>query len=346
MKWQIRLFRNALFGVLPLSTQQKLREIKRALVYHEMPLDLWTMRQGFRQVEMLRLSGCELSSKTFLEVGTGWSPVIPLIFALAGCKQLTLVDRQRLIGNVVMAQTSAQLLMHKEEISDRLRIPSVTIQQRLNRLRTMSLDEALAEINCRYLAPYDLLANDLQDHSQDLITSRAVLEHIPPITIRRMLTEFNRLLSTGGLMCHIIDNSDHWEHNDKSIPRLNFLRYSPTTFNLISSLNALDYQNRLRHSEYKKLIEEAGFQVVLDDSPPDKKALSELALVKIHDSFGIFSKEDLAVLSSYIVAEHGAPLSGRSMSKVDCALPGVFAPPTMLAISAQAGGFRVRMAGP
>jgi len=302
MKWQLKFFRNAMFGVFPLSIQEKLRNIKRAFIPQDVEFDLWTVRQGLRQVEMLRMAGCEPSGKDYLEVGTGWSPVIPLIFALVGSRSLTLVDRQRLIGNYAFAETCKKLLMHKEEISRGLHVAVSDIEQRLDRLTAMSLESALAELNCRYLAPFDLLSNGLQEHSIDIITSRAVLEHVPPMIIRNMFHEFNRLLRHDGFMCHLIDNSDHWEHNDKSISRLNFLRYSQRTFKFFSSMNPLDYQNRLRHSQYKKLIENAGFRVVLDESPPDEKSIAALDSLKIHPSFGQFSKEDMAVLSSYLVA--------------------------------------------
>jgi SAM-dependent methyltransferase len=302
MKWQLKFFRNAIFGIFPLSIQEKLRNIKRAFLPYDGQIDLWTLRQGLQQIEMLRMSGCEPYGKDYMELGTGWSPVIPLVFALVGCRSLTLVDSQRLMDNHTFAETCRKLLAYKEEISRRLHVATSDIEQQLGKLATMSLESALAELNCRYLAPSDLFSNGLQEHSLDIITSRAVLEHVHPIIVRNMFHEFQKLLRHGGVMCHIIDNSDHWEHNDKSISRLNFLKYSQRTFDLFSSMNPLDYQNRLRHFQYKKMIEDAGFRVVCDESPPDENTMAELDSLKIHPSFGQFSKEDLAVLTSYLVA--------------------------------------------
>ncbi len=302
MRWQVKFIRNAVFGIFPLSVQEKLRNIKRAFVPHEVEFDSWTVRQGLQQVEMLRKAGCDPSGKDYLEVGTGWSPVIPLIFALAGTRSVTLVDRQRLIGNHAFAETCKKLLLHKTEISRSLHVAASDIERQLDKLAAMSLESSLTELNCRYLAPFDLLGDGLQEHSIDIITSRAVLEHVPPIIVGKMFREFNRLLRHDGFMCHIIDNSDHWEHNDKSISRLNFLRYSQRTFELFSSMNPLDYQSRLRHSQYKEIIQDAGFRVVFDESPPDEKAMAALDSLKIHPSFDQFSKQDLAVLSSYLVA--------------------------------------------
>jgi hypothetical protein len=67
-------------------------------------------------------------------------------------------------------------------------------------------------------------------------------------------------------------------------------------------MNPLDYQNRLRHSQYKKMIEDAGFRIALDESPPEIKALNDLNKLKIDPFFRQFPKTDLAVLTSYIVA--------------------------------------------
>ncbi len=302
MKWQVKFIKNSILGVFPISAQEKLRNIKRIFLPYDAPIDLYTLRQGLQQIEMLRMSGCEPSGKDYLEIGTGWFPVIPLMFALAGCRSLTLVDSQRLMDDHTFAGICRKLLACKGEISQSLGISELHIEQLLSKLSSMSLESALAELNCRYLAPYDFLNNGLQEHSIDIITSRAVLEHVPPILIKGIFHESKRLLRHGGFMCHIVDNSDHWEFGDKSISRLNFLKYSQRMFDFLSSMNPLDYQNRLRHSQYKKMIEELGFTVVFDKSPPDEKAMGELGSLKIHPSFRQLSNEDLAVLTTYLVA--------------------------------------------
>ena len=202
----------------------------------------------------------------------------------------------------IFSETCRKLLVHKYEISQKICAEADYIEQLLSKFSTMSFNNALNDLNCKYLAPCDILNKDIPEHSLDIITSRAVLEHIPPEKVKNMFFEFKRILRKGGYMFHVIDNSDHWEHNDKSISRLNFLQYSQRTFDFISSMNPLDYQNRLRHSQYKKMIEDAGFKIVFDESPPDNKSLEDLKSLKIHDSFRKFSMEDLSTLTSYIIA--------------------------------------------
>lgn len=303
MKWQIKFLRNAIFGIFPRDLQERLRKIKRALVPYGDEFDLWTLRQGLRQVGMLRRTGCDLAGKNYLEIGTGWSPIIPLLFSLVGCKSLILVDRQRLISQYTFVETYKNFLIHKEEISRDLQIAVSDIESIFSRLPGLSVEAALSQLNIQYVAPFDLLKNNFPDQSLDVITSRAVFEHIPPSVIGNIFRECKRLLRYGGVMCHLIDNSDHWEHGDKSICRLNFLKYSPRTFRFISSMNPLDYQNRLRHSQYKAMMEDAGFKVIFDESTPDERTIASLDSLKIHPSFRQFTKEDMAILSSYFVAK-------------------------------------------
>ena len=302
MKWQVKFLKNLIIGILPIPIQETVRNIKRSILTHKLEIDIWTLNQGLHQVQMLKASGFDPVNKQYLELGTGWSPVIPLVFYLAGCKSLTLVDSQKLMDDHTFQETCRQLIRHSQAISVKIEIEKHNVENKLGKLASMPLRSALAEINGNYLAPYDLLNNDMPDQSVDIITSRAVFEHIPPKIVRNMFFEFNRLLRQDGAMCHIIDNSDHWEHNDKTICRLNFLKYSQTTFNIISSMNPLDYQNRLRHSQYIKMIEDVGFRIVLDEFHSDDKALNDLNTLKIHASFSQFSMEDLAVLTSYVVA--------------------------------------------
>ncbi len=313
MKWQVKFLKNSIIGVLPIFVQARARNIKRSILPHKLEIDIRTLNQGLQQVHMLVTCGLDPLNKDYLELGTGWSPVIPLVFYLAGCKSLTLIDSQRLMDDHTFQETCRQLIGYSQEISLKIKVERQSIENKLAKLASMPLKSAMSLMNGNYLAPYDLLNNNIPDQSIDIVTSRAVLEHIPQNVVINIFGEFNRLLRQDGGMCHIIDNSDHWEHNDKTICRLNFLKYGQNTFNLISTMNPLDYQNRLRHSQYRKMIEDAGFRVVSDESPSDDNALNDLKSLKIHPLFSQFSMQDLAVLTSYIVAVKGqvnSPLAG------------------------------------
>jgi hypothetical protein len=98
-----------------------------------------------------------------------------------------------------------------------------------------------------------------------------------------------------------VDNSDHWQHGDRSISRVNFLRFSDSVFRW-TYLNGLNYQNRLRHSEYVQMLRRAGFEILRDDKDVDSGSLEALKTLPLDDRFRRFTAEDLATLSSYLVA--------------------------------------------
>src|SRR5262249_18170743 len=96
--------------------------------------------------------------------------------------------------------------------------------------------------------------------SVDYITSTNTLEHIPPNEIAAILRECHRLLPPEGLMSFRVDYQDHYSYFDRGISAYNFLQYSEHTWKWCSP--SLHYQNRLRHCDYLRLYEEAGFEVV------------------------------------------------------------------------------------
>jgi hypothetical protein len=83
------------FGFSPeMSLQNQLRSLKRRLVpYLPNPeFNSITLEQGLRQIESLRDAGVSLQGATALEIGTGWEPIIPLLYRLAGVELIYLTD--------------------------------------------------------------------------------------------------------------------------------------------------------------------------------------------------------------------------------------------------------------
>jgi hypothetical protein len=180
MNRKIRFLRNALFGLLPLKVQEQLRMAKRRILPYDPGIDEWTLEQGIRQVEMLRKAACDPRGKECLELGTGWQPIIPLIFHVAGCKTLALVDSQRLLDKRSLIKTSMGLVNYKAQISDRLGISHDEVVKKLERPIGSSVDSLLESYNFRYLAPMDILSNDLPDQSLDIILPELFLSTFHP----------------------------------------------------------------------------------------------------------------------------------------------------------------------
>jgi SAM-dependent methyltransferase len=284
-----------------------MRRIKRKFLPYPTTIDEWTLEQGLRQVEMLRAVGCDVRGTSVLELGTGWKPVIPLIFRLAGCDRLILVDSQRLLDRNLMIGIIQNLAGYKDMIAARLGLPVERIEQRLTLSDARSLDAIFHGLGIEYRAPYDARDTRLPDGEVDVVISRAVLEHIPAPVIADIFRESNRILTNGGHMCHIVDNSDHWAHNDKSITLVNFLRFEEQFWKLCA-INPLDYQNRLRHFEYLRIARETGFEIALDRSSADQEQVQNLKQMQICSRYRDTPLEELAIMTSYFVASKPATI--------------------------------------
>lgn len=298
MKWQLRFLKNTLSGFLPFSRQ--IRKLKGDLFPGRVAPE--AVEQGMRQVELLRSVGCNTEGKTLLETGPGWMPAIPVIFYLSGCRKIILIDIQRLITKRMMIKTVEGLRGYRETISAGLKIPIPEIERKLAIDKGLTLEKMLESFNMQYIAPCDIEDAGLPDKSVDIIISRATLEHIPEEAIPGIARVFNRILKDSGKMCHIIDNSDHWAHNDSGIPKLNYLKFSENIHKIILSLDRLDYQNRLRHFEYVEIFKKAGFKLDHEESEADKTALNELKGIEICKRYKDIPSQELAKLVSYIVA--------------------------------------------
>jgi SAM-dependent methyltransferase len=288
-------------GALP--AQGFLRETKRKLLgFHAHPgRDRGAIREGILQVQWVR-AATPIAGARVLEIGSGWQPLIPILFSLAGAREVIMMDVERLCSPATLTASVNGLLLSRQTIVEGLGLAEETFNRRLNELVPGEpLDNNLARLGIRYMAPADARKTGLRDGAVDVVTSRATLEHIPLRIIREIFAESARILRPGGLMCHFVDCSDHWEHGDKRIARVNFLKFSDRAFDWIQG-NGLNYQNRLRHPEYATLLREAGLRIVREERTVDPKSLSLLDSFPVAPRFRAFSKEDLATVDSYFLA--------------------------------------------
>lgn len=305
MRWWLKFARGAAFGLLP--CQQELRSLKRRFRPYPTAIPPWTLEQGIRQIEALRGAGCDLRGKRVLEVGTGWQPILPLLYHLSGASEVLLVDLQRLMDRETFLGTAHHLREHSALIASRLGLSEVEVERALTLEETPdSLEAACRRFRFDYRAPYDLTRQELPPQSVDVVYSRTVLEHIPPDVLRRLLAALLPVLKRGGYACHTIDNSDHWSHCDQSISPVNFLRYSDPAFAWLCRFNPLDYQNRLRHSEYVQIFRELGYSVEWEARDICPRAMEALATLPLSGRFRGMALDDLATIDSYFLARRPA----------------------------------------
>jgi hypothetical protein len=154
----------------------------------------------------------------------------------------------------------------------------------------------------RYMAPADAGATTLPAGSVDYHVSYTVLEHIPPDDLKRVLREGTRLLAEDGKFIHLVDLSDHFSHSDRSLSRINFLKFTDEEWRSLAG-NRFMYQNRLRVCDYERLFAELGIAAERASTIIDEHARRELS-----DGFPLAERfrgvdiDALATTSAHFVA--------------------------------------------
>ncbi|MBY0332415.1 MAG: methyltransferase domain-containing protein [Acetobacteraceae bacterium] len=271
--------------------QGGLRRLKRRLrPYEEDDANSdYCITNGLEQLAALRRLSIAVDGAEVLEFGVGWTPLIPLLFHMAGARRLVLTDVARLMDEHTLARAREIVAARVEDAARVLDRPAGDLLARLH-----------GPFPHDYLVPWNPEAHPAG--SVDIVISRAVLEHVPQPQIAVFFRQFHRILRERGVMCHVIDNSDHWQHKDRGLSRVEFLRYEETELVWrLAQMNEQAFQNRLRHSDYERMMRDAGFRVLLAEGEPDALCLRDLERIPLSSRFRGYAPRDLAILISLIV---------------------------------------------
>jgi SAM-dependent methyltransferase len=151
-----------------------------------------------------------------------------------------------------------------------------------------------------YKAPINQPFEDITSNSIDIIFSNTTLEHISITKLRHLITASKRVLTSDGIMVHLVDCSDHFSHSDHSISRINFLRYSNAEWQKYQS--KFTYQNRLRASQYREFFEDAGFDILLWTPKISEKLRPLINNLPISKEFQKYDIDDLITTEIAVVA--------------------------------------------
>jgi hypothetical protein len=162
-----------------------------------------------------------------------------------------------------------------------------------------SLSALLPRYGVEYRAPCDARAMDLADCSIDMVVSTHTLEHIPPEDIAAIMRECRRLCSSRAVLSMRIDYSDHWSHSDRSISHWHFLRFEDDEWCRWNP--PMHYQNRLRHSDYRRLFESAGFTVLEEMVVLPDGAEAAVRGIPLASRFEGYGAADLATTAGHFV---------------------------------------------
>jgi SAM-dependent methyltransferase len=247
--------------------------------------------------------GGNLSDARFFEFGAGWDLAGPLALYCLGANSQCVVDIRPCARLELVNQTIAELNRRSAEV---VRLAGAPLG---------SLGELEMRFGIRYQAPADARGTLLGGASVDCIVSTYTMEHIPVADLQAILAEARRILKPAGLILSLIDYQDHYSYRDAHISVYNFLQYTERQWRWFNS--PLHYQNRLRHSQYRQLFADAGFEILAEDLKlPGAPDLDRFRGLRLAPAFGSFAVDDLTILGSGMVCR--ASQSGQPVASAQC----------------------------
>jgi len=258
MDWKAKAYIQRAFSAAPGG--HRLNYLMQRFVTRTLPQSTETLKvtadTAKRHLEAIAAYNSKpISEMRFFEFGAGYDLSEPIAAAGLGVKQRVLYDI-RPIARPAMIRSAATGL---RELG--LLLPEFRDE--------WSIQESLASIGLRYVAPGDARATGLEVGSIDACTTTSVLEHISAPDLEAILTELRRILARGGVCSFAIDYHDHFARTDPGINGLHFLRFEEKDWKKWNC--ALQYQNRLRHEDYVEMFERAGFALSHVEPVPDPK---------------------------------------------------------------------------
>jgi hypothetical protein len=298
-KWHRKAVIDGLKSLVPF--QNTARRLKRKLFPYETQPDRDRDLVEDARDQLLKLAelGVKIEGATVVEIGTGWNPVLPLMLRLYGAGKIITVDQERLLDGHTVQTGINSLSRMRALFEERLAAAGLTANFNVLKVSGETWERALFACNIDYRAPADF--RQLPDKIADIIISRDVLEHVPPDLLAGIMTASCRILKDDGIICHKIDMTDHWEHLDKSISPINFLKYEGLAWKL-AGLNPQNYQNRLRRFEFVEMAQRGGFNVIAAAGQPDHRALNALKTMPVISRYAKVPHDELAVLHTTLVA--------------------------------------------
>ncbi len=247
-------------------------------------------------VDYLRDLGCPLADRVYLEIGTGWYPMLPTCLSLVGAARCMTFDLVKLLDFGLTQKMTGRIEKHLGVIAQRTGIAESALRERLAAVSDApTIDEFLRRARIDYHAPADASATGLAAQSVDIVFSNSVLEHVTVKALGELMRETRRVLKPGGLAIHSVNCGDHYAYFDRSITQINYLRYTSAQWRRWN--NDLQYQNRLRADDFIASAKEAGLVVILNEQRPRQELLATIGSTPIAPEFRHYSPEQLCTTS-------------------------------------------------
>lgn len=301
MRWKTKYLLQRILSHLPLTRSQYYSLQKLFGGFRHFSINS-KVDQGISLLDALHENNLELREKNTAEIGTGWVPIIPMLFSILGQQGCSTCDVSQLLRDDLCVQAAKQFSTAANSLAKR--IPWAWGDEAISALNRMRANqnaaEILANLQISYFTDPTQPLRFLGDASVDIFFTNDTLEHIPSEQLPPLFSQIHRVLKPDSVMIHLVDCSDHYSFGDLGINRINFLRFSPSEWNRYNT-NFL-YQNRLRPSEFRAMMIDSGFAVEYWQQKQDQRSLEELEKFPLNSEFLNFSAEDLCASSFIVIA--------------------------------------------
>lgn len=303
MKWQNKAKIMRICASLPMGNK-----VYKVLQKTLGRLDANPLSRITMQIEMarwIRDQNMAIENNIFFELGTGHKPIVPIGFFLSGAKSVITVDIHRKLDFGLMKKTLFWIAEHRKKLKSiyhEITNPDI-LRGRFDLLERLqdSPQKFIEEANIQYLAPFDAADTSMPDGFLDYHLSYAVLEHIPLNVLKNIFIEARRILKNDGVAIHFIDLSDHFQHQDQSITKINFLRFTDEQWQRIAG-NEFAYCNRLRASDFLHLFSKLSFKIIRNESEIDNESKASIKNgFLIDEKFSSCSLDDLCTTTLRII---------------------------------------------
>jgi hypothetical protein len=136
MRWQLQVLQGTVKTTIPFSTA--LRQLKRTVSgypYDVSNLNI-TLEDAFKMAHLLRTTECEVKGSTVLEIGSGWFPVIPILYIILGARRVVLSDLYRYMDDNTFHAACNYVRQNTDRVAEGLRVRPSHVLDVLNRANT------------------------------------------------------------------------------------------------------------------------------------------------------------------------------------------------------------------
>jgi len=239
------------------------------------------------------------SGLKILEIGTGWTPVLPTLLYLMGNECISF-DKFKHLRNKRFSFVLKNVISNISHLND---IPGFNLDLVLDNYKKIHInDKKDIDTGWKYIAPINTTKLPVENSSQDVVVSRLVLQHIPKKTLPCIIGETYRVLKEGGIAIHKINLHDEYAQDDTGRSAINFLRFPSWFWNNFVN-NSIKFVNQDRYPYYLKLFNHSGFRIVAVHKKIDDESYRSIYEMKIAKEFEGYSKEELATVGIIVILE-------------------------------------------